>query len=323
MEQNNLVILSLAGAGLLAAIALGVVLKSSAAPETTEPVKTEVAAASAAAAPAAAPPAAPTAKGARTVPTAPEKVDAAQYTTTESGLQYFDVTVGTGKSPGTGSMVLVEYAGFLEDGTLFDSSYKRPDSFKFPLAQGAVIKGWDEGVASMKVGGKRQLRVPSDLAYGDRGAGSRIPGGATLIFDVELINISPAPPPRVAPAAPTKLEDTQYTVTESGLKYHDFSVGEGALAAAGDTVQVDYTGWTLDGNKFDSSLDRQAPIAFPLGGGRVIKGWDEGIAGMEIGGKRQLYIPFDLAYGEAGRPPTIPAKATLIFEVELVSIRGK
>ena len=86
-------------------------------------------------------------------------------------------------------MVLVEYAGFLEDGTLFDSSYTRPDSFKFPLAQGAVIKGWDEGVASMKVGGKRQLYIPFDLAYGEAGRPPTIPAKATLIFEVELVSI--------------------------------------------------------------------------------------------------------------------------------------
>ncbi len=321
MERNNLAILSLAGAGLIAAIAFGVVLKGGAETETAAPVENEVAAASAAAAPDKAK--APKAPGARTVPAAAEKVDAGQYTTTPSGLQFFDITVGTGKSPDPGSLVLVEYAGFLEDGTLFDSSYKRPDSFKFPIGKGAVIKGWDEGVATMKEGGKRQLRVPSDLAYGDRGAGSRIPGGATLIFDVELLKVSPAPPPRVAPAAPTKLEDSAYTVSESGLKTHDFNVGDGAVAAKGDVVQVDYTGWLVDGTKFDSSLDRPSPISFPLGGGRVIKGWDQGIEGMKVGGKRQLYIPYELAYGEGGRPPVIPAKATLIFEVELVGIRGK
>ncbi len=102
------------------------------------------------------------------------------------------------------------------------------------------------------------------------------------------------------------------------LQFHDFVVGTGPSPAPGADVQVDYTGWLTDGTKFDSSLDRAAPIAFPLGQGRVIPGWDSGIATMKQGGKRQLVIPSDLAYGDQGRPPVIPGKATLIFEVELV-----
>jgi FKBP-type peptidyl-prolyl cis-trans isomerase len=109
--------------------------------------------------------------------------------------------------------------------------------------------------------------------------------------------------------------------TKSGLKYIDEKVGDGAEAKAGDMVEVHYTGTLKDGTKFDSSKDRGEPFSFPLGGGRVIKGWDEGVAGMKVGGKRKLIIPFELAYGERGRPPVIPPKAELTFEVELLKIR--
>lgn len=255
--------------------------------------------------------------GARDVPEAPHAVPDGAYTTTPSGLQIYDIEVGDGPAPETGSVVIVEYSGFLTDGRLFDSSYKRADPFQFSLGKGNVIKGWDEGVADMRVGGKRQLKVPPDLAYGSRGAPPVIPPDATLIFDVELLRLEP---PRVAPAAPQKLPDSAYTTTDSGLRYHDFVMGDGASPKAGDTVSVDYTGWLVDGTKFDSSLDRPRPIQFPLGQGRVIKGWDEGIASMKEGGRRQLVIPPDLAYGERGRPPTIPESATLIFEVELVDV---
>ncbi len=108
--------------------------------------------------------------------------------------------------------------------------------------------------------------------------------------------------------------------TASGLKYVELAVGEGAEAKSGDRVQVHYTGWLLDGTKFDSSVDRKQPFPFPLGAGRVIRGWDEGVAGMKVGGKRKLVIPPDLAYGARGAGGVIPPDATLVFEVELVKI---
>jgi FKBP-type peptidyl-prolyl cis-trans isomerase len=109
--------------------------------------------------------------------------------------------------------------------------------------------------------------------------------------------------------------------TKSGLKYEDLKAGDGAEAKKGDTVEVHYTGWLKDGKKFDSSVDRGKPFVFELGAGKVIKGWDEGVAGMKVGGKRKLIIPFELAYGEEGRPPVIPPKAELTFEVELLKIK--
>jgi peptidylprolyl isomerase len=101
--------------------------------------------------------------------------------------------------------------------------------------------------------------------------------------------------------------------------YIDEKVGDGASPQVGQNVSVHYTGWLTNGTKFDSSRDRGQPIAFPLGQGRVIQGWDEGIASMKVGGKRRLIIPGALAYGPSGRPPTIPPNATLIFDTELVA----
>ena len=109
--------------------------------------------------------------------------------------------------------------------------------------------------------------------------------------------------------------------TKSGLKYVEVRVGDGKIAKAGNVVSVHYTGTLKDGKKFDSSRDRNEPIEFPLGEGAVIKGWDEGIAGMKEGGKRKLMIPSDLAYGPKGRPPIIPPNAELHFDVELVKVK--
>jgi peptidylprolyl isomerase len=122
--------------------------------------------------------------------------------TTASGLKYIDIKVGSGASPETGQTVQVHYTGWLlSNGKKFDSSKDRGQPFSFPIGKSRVIKGWDEGVASMKIGGYRQLIIPPQLGYGDRGAGAIIPPGASLVFDVEFLGIAPpAPTPVPAPA---------------------------------------------------------------------------------------------------------------------------
>jgi FKBP-type peptidyl-prolyl cis-trans isomerase len=228
------------------------------------------------------------------------------------GLQIDDTLPGTGAAARAGQPVTVHYTGWLHDptapdgrGRKFDSSKDRGDPFEFALGAGQVIRGWDEGVQGMRAGGTRVLTIAPELGYGARGAGGVIPPNATLVFEVELL----AEPER------------------QPLQITDLVTGGGAEASAGVRVSVHYTGWLHDpsaadarGRKFDSSKDRGQPFSFQLGAGQVIRGWDDGVQGMKVGGTRVLVIPPELGYGPRGAGGVIPPNATLVFEVELLGV---
>ncbi len=223
-----------------------------------------------------------------------------------------------GNKPQKGSNVIVHYTGYFEDGKIFDSSVKRGEPIKFQLGKGMVIKGWDEGLSLLKAGDKARLLIPYQLAYGEAGRSPVIPAKANLIFDVELVDFTPEVKPE---AYNTKGKDT--LSTPSGLKYIIVKQGakDAVKASAKKTVSVHYTGYFENGDIFDSSIQRGQPISFELGTGKVIKGWDEGIALMKVGDKLRLLIPYQLAYGEQGYAGAIPPKSNLIFDVELISVK--
>jgi peptidylprolyl isomerase len=148
---------------------------------------------------------------------------------------------------------------------------------------------------------------------------------AITVFALSSLVTAQTPPahktaPKPAATGPSKVTG-EPTKTASGLEYWDIKVGTGAVAQAGMHVKVDYTGWLTNGKKFDSSVGTGRPYELTLGAGQVIKGWDEGIVGMKVGGKRQLHIPPDLAYGEKGFTTLIPPNSTLIFDVQLVDAK--
>lgn len=151
------------------------------------------------------------------------------------------------------------------------------------------------------------------------GGGETAPAAATAEPTQVATATATAAPPKAGTGIPPLVGTP--TRTASGLEYIDAVAGTGAVAQAGQTVTVHYTGWLTDGKKFDSSRDRGQPFSFPLGRGQVIKGWDEGVAGMKIGGQRRLFIPAALGYGAQGSPPVIPGGATLVFDVELLGVR--
>lgn len=250
-------------------------------------------------------------------PPEPATVDEDDLTTTASGLQYFDIVEGDGPTPEQGGNVSTDFAIWVQedDGDRFVVS--SADNGPIPFTIGAldvVFPGWDEGVSTMKEGGKRLLIIPSDLALGSQGGGD-IPPDSTLVMEVELLEVIAPPEPVVM----TEVDPGDYIETDSGLMYFDIVEGDGASPEDGQTVTVHYTGWLEDGTQFDSSVERGQPFTFPIATGSVIAGWDEGVATMKIGGKRQLMIPADLAYGESGSGP-IPPGSTLIFDVELLDI---
>jgi len=219
------------------------------------------------------------------------------------GLKYLDLQVGQGDEVQDGDVIGVRYVGRLKaDGKQFDENISGGKELRrFQVGSGQEIPGIDNGVLGMRVGGKRKLFIPASLAYGSRKAGP-IPADSDLVFEIEVVQRLPS--------------------LNGKLRVEELKPGTGPEAKAGDTVSVHYTG-TLraNGRKFDSSLDRGEPFEFKLGEGQVIKGWDEGVAGMKVGGKRRLEIPSRLAYGEKGSRGAIPPNADLVFEVELLQIK--
>src|ERR1019366_3140248 len=233
---------------------------------------------------------------------------------TASGLEYTITKKGNGKKPTNGDKVVVHYTGRLTNDTVFDSSVKRGQPFTFTLGKGEVIKGWDEAFLLLEVGDKATIKFGPELGYGAQAMGG-IPANSTLIFDVELIGVMEGLKPWDA-----KGKDT--ITTASGLKYiliKENKAGEKVIA--GSKATVHYSGYFMNGKMFDSSVERGQSFTLKVGQGQVIKGWDEGIALLHKGEKAKFIIPYQLAYGEQGRPPVIPEKSDLIFDVEIVDVQ--
>lgn len=237
---------------------------------------------------------------------------------TASGLQYVMVKENkAGEQVMVGSKATVHYSGYFLDGKKFDSSVERGQPFSLKVGGGQVIKGWDEGLALLRKGEKAKFIIPYNLAYGEQGRPPVIPQKSDLIFDVEIVDVETIEAPQLY-----DVKNLEAKKTESGLVYYEVNRAASTnRAAAGKSVKVHYSGYLADGKMFDSSVERGDPIEFSLGVGQVIRGWDEGIALMNVGDKFRLVIPYQLAYGEEGRAPVIPAKAELTFDVELIDVK--
>ncbi len=227
-----------------------------------------------------------------------------------------DLVVGSGSPVGVGDFLVMDYVGVsYSTGLQFDASWDRGSPFPFELGAGRVIQGWDQGIVGMSVGGRRSLTIPPELAYGENGSGSGSIGpNETLVFVVDLIASVPANLEK-----PTE-ELTAESTTE--LETIDISQGSGAIVQPGNAVYIHYVGVSAStGEEFDSSWDRGRSefIGYISGTGNVIQGLDEGLLGMQVGGRRTVVIPPSLAYGENGAGDGLIApNETLVFTVDLL-----
>jgi len=239
-------------------------------------------------------------------------------TTTASGLGYELLAEGKpGTTPVPGDRVKVHYTGWLTNGTKFDSSRDRGEPIAFVLGVGAVIPGWDEGIALMNVGSKAKLHIPSKLAYGQRGFGNVIPPNSDLLFEVELVDVEKGEPFR--PADPEKQK-----TTESGLKWEPIVEGSGDAPAPDDLVRLRCTVWTAEGKIAFSSASFPAPIVGPAAHVHVSripeKFLPEAIGLMKPGGKYRFEVPAELCWGKEQVAPRIEAGATTVWEIELAEV---
>ena len=227
-----------------------------------------------------------------------------------------DITDGEGVGAAAGDLIAVHYVGVLSsDGTRFDGNFGS-SPFSLTLGKGQVIKGWDEGLLGMKVGGMRQLDIPADLAYGDSGSGDIIKPGAALSFVVEMVGIIPATDPA---------DEPQLTIAgaaaSSTLQSKDLIEGKGDAIAAGDTVALHIVAYRGDtGEKITSTWPEGAPVSLTLEEGGSLPGIIKGVPGMKVGGRRQMTIPFADAFGAEGNTEMkLPANTDLVLVVDVIA----
>lgn len=243
-----------------------------------------------------------------------EKIKLNKEVTTPSGLKYTILKTENGKKPMLNDKVQLHYQIRTMKDSVIEDTWKthKGSTYNFRVGGNQVSKGLEEGIQFLHKGDSAVLVMKPELLTGGN-TSAKIPANTSAKYVVKFIDITEAPKP-----FDVKGKDT--VTTPSGLKYIITTQGTGGAPKSGDKIQAHYTGFFANGKIFDSSVERGQPFSFAPGKGQVIKGWDEAFSILNKGAKARLVIPFQLAYGEAGRPPQIPAKSTLIFDVELVDI---
>ena len=250
--------------------------------------------------------------------------------TLKSGLKYNDIKVGTGTEAKNGDLIEIQFKGWIikdssdlfgdwsvdstKKADLIADSYAMNQPMKFVLGTESFIKGSEEGIVGMKAGGQRAIVVPSNLAYGPQGMGP-IPPNTSIKVLIELVSTKEA-----VVAKMWDVDSTLFKTTASGIKNVIIQEGEGELVGKEKQATVHYSGFLLDGTKFDSSVERDEPFTFVAGVGQVIPGWDEGVQLMKKGSKARFIVPANLAYGDRDLGK-IPPNSTLIFDVEVLDVK--
>lgn len=234
---------------------------------------------------------------------------------TPTELVITDITDGEGDAAAEGDTVFVFYVGVLSaDGSRFDGNFDG-EPFAVTLGQGAVIKGWDEGLLGMKAGGRRQLDIPAELAYGEAGSGDAIPPNSAISFVVDMLAIVP----EIDPADEPEISSLQNPELLTELVIEDLVVGDGTVAEPGSTVVVHLIAFRSDtGEKLVSTWSDPSPVNLTLVTDGSLPGIVEGVPGMKVGGRRLLNIPYADAFGDAGNSDLgLPEKTDLILVVDL------
>ena len=238
-----------------------------------------------------------------------------------NGVKFIMGNAGEGERPTAETTVSFHATLYLNDGTKVFDTRERGAAPEFPLrsVSSSFVPGVQTALERMPVGSTMKCFIPPAEAFGPQGAPSiNVPANALIVCDLERLE---RPDYEMVPDSLPGMDlgGVEKNITESGLVYYDMVEGDGPMPSGPSArVKVHYTGYLVNGDKFDSSVDRGTPAEFGLG--QVIKGWTEGVGSMKVGGQRKLVIPYGLAYGENGRPGSIPARATLIFDVELLEV---
>jgi peptidylprolyl isomerase len=230
-----------------------------------------------------------------------------------------DLTEGTGAAAVAGDTVVVNYVGVRSvDGTEFDNSYDRGETFDVVLGAGSVIQGWDEGLVGIKTGGRRQLDIPADLAYADSPSGDIIQPGDALSFVIDAVAVIGAGDPADAPG-----DTVEAAPNREQIDIQDVTVGDGPVAQSGQTVAVQIAAYRADtGAKLTATWDdpEPRPFTFAFGNGEILPGIELGLEGMTVGSRRQVAVPYLMAFGDAGNPDFgLPEKTDMVLIIDLVA----
>ena len=232
-----------------------------------------------------------------------------------NGIKRYTIDSGHGSPARAGDNVYVHFTGWLPDGTIYTSTRNVGDARRFTAGGGETFEGMDTALLTMAEGALCRFVIPYKLAFGEKGYGNRIPPKTDLTLDIEMVRIS-----REKHVTKWNAAGRDTLSTATGLRYIVFEPGSGPQIKDRSIVTAHYSVYLPDGTLIDSSVKRESPIRYPVGAGLIIEGWEEASLLMRGGSRFQLLVPANLAYGDEGEPPLIPANSDLVFDIEILDV---